>query len=360
MNNSLTVCSLPPTSLSLVPPRRWTALPLFSRYARCQDTRSDLSNSTAQAGWGSLTCNYSLEEQPLQADDAAAQACSSPEGWTPFHLLQPTPDRTQNHGRCGDMSLPSSNDNQEIVGQSCQAANNHDSVGQAESSEGAAGASSSSPDIQVPASSSSNSSTIGDTPVLVQEIGETSSSSSLPLSLPIKPTLKRNRPAYSSQARPQAWRCAYPKCSSQKIFTRPCDLRKHYRRHSQRFYCRFPGCPHFGVGHEAAGASMTTPRASGKGRRLCGRRWFSSEKDRARHEAMHNPQIRCAWEGCNRVFSRLDNMKDHARRIHGVSSTAKNAPGLLLNGDEELAIGVEVDCPRADSRLPVSTASSPL
>jgi hypothetical protein len=35
---------------------------------------------------------------------------------------------------------------------------------------------------------------------------------------------------------------------------------------------------------------------------------FSSEKDRARHEAKHDPKIVCEWDGCSRVFSRVDNM----------------------------------------------------
>lgn len=48
---------------------------------------------------------------------------------------------------------------------------------------------------------------------------------------------------------------------------------------------------------------------------------FSSKKDRARHEAKHNPRILCEWVGeggerCGRRFSRVDNMKDHMRRIH--------------------------------------------
>ena len=48
---------------------------------------------------------------------------------------------------------------------------------------------------------------------------------------------------------------------------------------------------------------------------------FSSKKDRARHEAKHNPRILCEWMGeggerCGRRFSRVDNMKDHVRRIH--------------------------------------------
>lgn len=88
------------------------------------------------------------------------------------------------------------------------------------------------------------------------------------------------------------WRCAYPGCSSQAVFRRGCDLRKHYNRHRKHLFCRHEGCP----------------QASHGG--------FSSKKDRARHEARHNPGVPCEWSGCYRVFSRVDNMKDHVRRIH--------------------------------------------
>ncbi|QGA20857.1 hypothetical protein EYB26_008567 [Talaromyces marneffei] len=88
------------------------------------------------------------------------------------------------------------------------------------------------------------------------------------------------------------WRCRYPGCTSKAVFTRACDLRKHFNRHKKHLFCRFDGCP----------------QATDGG--------FSSKKDRARHEAKHNPQIPCEWEGCDRVFSRVDNMKDHVRRIH--------------------------------------------
>ena len=90
----------------------------------------------------------------------------------------------------------------------------------------------------------------------------------------------------------RTWRCAYPSCSSKAIFVRPCDLRKHFHRHSKDFFCRHEGCPQ---------------RTEGG---------FSSRKDRARHEAKHNPGVECEWEGCERIFSRVDNMKDHIRRIH--------------------------------------------
>ena len=88
----------------------------------------------------------------------------------------------------------------------------------------------------------------------------------------------------------RSWTCAYPGCSSRAIFARPCDLRKHFRRHSKHFFCRHEACPQ---AHEGG---------------------FSSKKDRARHEAKHNPGVECEWEGCERVFSRVDNMRNHMQR----------------------------------------------
>ncbi|OJJ47890.1 hypothetical protein ASPZODRAFT_15334 [Penicilliopsis zonata CBS 506.65] len=89
-----------------------------------------------------------------------------------------------------------------------------------------------------------------------------------------------------------SWRCRYQGCSSQATFRRGCDLRKHYNRHRKHLFCRHEGCPQATEGG------------------------FSSKKDRARHEAKHNPAIQCEWKGCGRMFSRADNMKDHVRRIH--------------------------------------------
>ena len=90
----------------------------------------------------------------------------------------------------------------------------------------------------------------------------------------------------------RTWRCAYPGCSSKAVFSRACDLRKHFNRHSKNFFCRHDGCPQATEGG------------------------FSSKKDRTRHEAKHNPGVPCEREGCERIFSRVDNMKDHVRRIH--------------------------------------------
>ena len=97
---------------------------------------------------------------------------------------------------------------------------------------------------------------------------------------------------YGLQNPDGTWRCAFPGCSSRANFTRGCDLRKHYKRHSKHLFCRHEDCPQATEGG------------------------FSSKKDRTRHEAKHNPGVHCEWDGCQRIFSRVDNMKDHVRRIH--------------------------------------------
>ena len=89
------------------------------------------------------------------------------------------------------------------------------------------------------------------------------------------------------------WNCNYPGCTSRAVFTRGCDLRKHHKRHTKSFFCRYPGCS----------------QSTGGG--------FSSKKDLARHEAKHNPGVVCEWDGCDRIFSRVDNMVSlAARREH--------------------------------------------
>lgn len=103
------------------------------------------------------------------------------------------------------------------------------------------------------------------------------------------------------------WSCKYPGCNSRAVFTRGCDLRKHYKRHKKTFFCHHEGCP----------------QATGGG--------FSSKKDLARHEAKHNPGVRCDVEGCDRVFSRVDNMRDHVKRIHLKGAKGKGSP-LLKQG----------------------------
>jgi len=121
----------------------------------------------------------------------------------------------------------------------------------------------------------------------------------------------------------QAWRCGFPSCTSRALFTRGCDLRKHYNRHSKHLFCRVGGCPQ----SEAACVASAQQQAIQAGAepsdpsQLAITGGFSSKKDRARHEAKHNPGITCEWRGtngeeCGRMFSRMDNMKDHVRRIH--------------------------------------------
>lgn len=93
-----------------------------------------------------------------------------------------------------------------------------------------------------------------------------------------------------------SWSCAWPGCTSRSRFTRACDLRKHYKRHSKTLFCRHDGCPQSTEGG------------------------FSSKKDRARHEAKHNPMITCEWEGCGRLFSRVDNMVSPPDRHYTASN----------------------------------------
>jgi hypothetical protein len=122
-----------------------------------------------------------------------------------------------------------------------------------------------------------------------------SSSSSVGMGVPSNAPSERTPPRSLSPSSPDlraygfpnkngTWSCAYPGCTSRAVFTRGCDLRKHHKRHSKNFFCRHSECP----------------QSTGGG--------FSSKKDLARHEAKHNPGVLCDWDGCDRVFSRVDNM----------------------------------------------------
>lgn len=104
-----------------------------------------------------------------------------------------------------------------------------------------------------------------------------------PLSRSLSPSSPDLR-AYGVPNKNGTWSCAYPGCTSRAVFTRGCDLRKHHKRHTKSFFCRHAECP----------------QSTGGG--------FSSKKDLARHEAKHNPGVLCDWDGCDRVFSRVDNM----------------------------------------------------
>ena len=102
---------------------------------------------------------------------------------------------------------------------------------------------------------------------------------------------------YGAPSEDGTWRCAFPGCTSKSVFRRGCDLRKHYRRHTKTLFCRHIGC-----------------RSASEG-------GFSSEKDRARHEAKHDPKIVCEWDGCSRVFSRVDNMVSSTAICFSTTST---------------------------------------
>ena len=89
-----------------------------------------------------------------------------------------------------------------------------------------------------------------------------------------------------------SWRCRWPGCDSKSIFTKDCELRKHFRRHRKPYFCSYADCP----------------RSTQGG--------YSTEKDRVRHESSHNPAVSCEWEGCDQIFSRVDNMRNHVSRKH--------------------------------------------
>ncbi|OQE41239.1 hypothetical protein PENCOP_c005G01986 [Penicillium coprophilum] len=101
------------------------------------------------------------------------------------------------------------------------------------------------------------------------------------------------------------WRCSYVGCLSNQAFMRACDLRKHYRSHQKTYFCTKQDCEWSRIG-------------------------FSSSKDCQRHMRSHQPMIKCSAAetlGCERVFSRIDNMREHNRKIHG-SSQNNQSPRL--------------------------------
>ncbi|KAJ6783754.1 hypothetical protein PWT90_03394 [Aphanocladium album] len=101
------------------------------------------------------------------------------------------------------------------------------------------------------------------------------------------------RPKRRSGGDGAALRCPHQSCNSTAVFRRQCDLDKHYRLHFRHYFCRVPGC-----------AQADSKTSLG----------YSTAKDRNRHESSHNPSLTC--EHCTRVFSRMDNLRDHCRRLH--------------------------------------------
>ena len=112
-------------------------------------------------------------------------------------------------------------------------------------------------------------------------------------------------------------RCGYPGCKTERDFARACDLRKHITRHQKKFHCRYDRC-YQSLSHQNPALPSTKRHVSSTG--------FSTRKDRSRHEAKHEPLAQCEWGikqlgKCLRMFSRVDNMRDHVRRVHGEGST---------------------------------------
>ncbi|KAJ6116122.1 C2H2 transcription factor [Penicillium sp. IBT 18751x] len=64
------------------------------------------------------------------------------------------------------------------------------------------------------------------------------------------------------------------------------------RQEKKLYFCRFKGCS----------------RASRNG--------FSSRRTRDRHYAMHSSRIACEREGCSRLFTHVESMKNHVERVH--------------------------------------------
>ncbi|KAJ5181660.1 hypothetical protein N7449_011807 [Penicillium cf. viridicatum] len=131
---------------------------------------------------------------------------------------------------------------------------------------------------------------------------------------------------------PEAVACPFPGCKSTLRFTGTREFRRHYKQHFKRFFCRYLHCPQ-------TGPDLGARQPSNK-------RGFATRKDRARHEAKHDPSIQCPCldergEQCPRMFSRFDNMRDHVRRIHrNHHYTSQEADGAA-NANRTIAIDRE-------------------
>jgi hypothetical protein len=138
-----------------------------------------------------------------------------------------------------------------------------------------------------------------------------SAGASSPLTPVINPQTSEMERWGRRNSRDGTWSCAYPGCTSRSTFFRACDLRKHYKRHEKTLFCKHADCA----------------KATGKG--------FSSRKDLLRHETKHNREsqlccidnfipkkflltvlsakVTCTHPGCNKLFSRVDNMVSPSR-----------------------------------------------
>ena len=105
---------------------------------------------------------------------------------------------------------------------------------------------------------------------------------------PGMPSSSQKKSGKGKEKETHTLKCTFDGCTSKAVFTRQCDLAKHFRQHFRKYQCRVEGC------QASAG--------------------FATKKDRARHERTHNPSILC--EHCGRKFSRQDNLRDHIRRRH--------------------------------------------
>ena len=82
--------------------------------------------------------------------------------------------------------------------------------------------------------------------------------------------------------------CPYDNCP--ELFKRPCDFRKHMKRHTRPYKC------------------TCCPKA------------FYQDRDLQKHSRTHlgGPSWRCPWEGCSSKYTVDDNLVRHIRKKHGV------------------------------------------
>ncbi|RDA93662.1 hypothetical protein CP533_4884 [Ophiocordyceps camponoti-saundersi (nom. inval.)] len=89
------------------------------------------------------------------------------------------------------------------------------------------------------------------------------------------------------------WKCAEKECG--KTFNRPCELKKHMKRHEKPYGCTFMNCS----------------------------KRFGSKNDWKRHESSQHLVLEkwdCDEPGCGRICHRRESFKNHLQKDHGMRS----------------------------------------
>jgi len=108
---------------------------------------------------------------------------------------------------------------------------------------------------------------------------------------PSTPTHTPPNEKTKSTASDRAFHCDHPGCD--KSYPRPCDLKKHKKRHRKPFPCRY--------------AAQERCESA-----------FSTTKERDRHEkSKHRREDHLVCVACGHTTARKDNMTDHIKRRHG-------------------------------------------